>query len=180
MLLSVPGFAQSAAPKAAAAQRYEYRAILVRGSESVKGLPHFGRNSLPGVFGEYRLEKAAAPRGGAETAVRVWMTREALYLAASSWPPARFAGKAVFSAAETFPPDDTPFRLNLYDRPFSAEGQGAEPRLWSAIIGFPASSGAEAVALIERFAQPFLDKLSYFLSNARTPEDASFPAIVEF
>lgn len=170
--------AQKAAAKAAQPQN---RAILVRGSESIKGLPNFGRNSFSAVYGEYRLDRvsgAPAAGSGTDAALRVWMTDVALFVSPSAWTATRIAGRPAFSAVPAQGSETAAARLLLFERPFVAEGQGAEPRLWSVFVAVPAVSPENAA--YERFVGPFLDRLSYFLSNARVPTDASFPAVVEW
>ncbi|MFA6505759.1 MAG: hypothetical protein WCT14_06665 [Treponemataceae bacterium] len=174
-------FAQKVAPNA---PKVENRAILDRGSESIKGLPNFGRNSFPALYGEYRLERVAGVtlevpgEAGGPPKVRVWITSEALFISAAAWTARRLVGRSAYSAASTPGSEGARERLYLFDRPFVAEGQGAVPKLWSVLVAIPDEAGANAA--YERFISPFLDKLSYFLSNARGPTDVSFPAIVEW
>jgi hypothetical protein len=155
------------------------RAVLTRGSEALKGLPNFGRNSLPSVYGEYRLERAASavPIG---PKIRVWMTAEALYLSSAAWTPSRTAGRPSYAARIADPADGGAYRFSLFDRPFTADGQGAEPKVWSVIIAFSENAGAEAAAEYERFVPIFFDRLAFFLSNARSRTDVSFPAVLEW
>ena len=155
------------------------RAVLVRGSELVKGLPNFGRNALPGLYGEYRLERTAAPDVPVGPAVRVWMTAEALYASAAAWTPTRLAGRPAYSSAAADASGAIPYRYALFDRPFSAVGRGAEPGNWSVIVGIPdlPKPAADGYGL---FLPLFLDRLSFFLANARAPTDASFPAVLEW
>jgi len=165
----------SAQARGAAPARSEARALLVRGSASVKGLPNFGRNALPALYGEYRLigrDDAEGPR--------VWMTSEALYLSTEDWAPERLAGRASYAARKPASPESPGARLFLFDRPFASEGQGAAPRVWTVLMELPAYGDSEAAAVYERFVPVFLDRLSYFLANARSQTDVSFPAVLEW
>lgn len=174
-LSAAVGFAQ-AAPKGAAVSA---RAVLERGSEAVKGLPNFGRNALPGIYGEYRLERKSAAESPIGPRVLVWMTDEALFVSAADWSPARLAGRAAFVSTNVRLSDGIRYRYELFDRPFSAAGQGAEPSRWSVIVALP-EAAEEAAVEYGRFLPLFLDRLSFFLSNARRPTDASFPAVLEW
>jgi hypothetical protein len=172
--LAVGTAAAQPAAKAAAA-----RAVLVRGSEPVKGLPNFGRNALPGLYGEYRLERTAAPDAPVGPRIRVWMTPEALYASSAAWEPARFSGRSGYASTAADVSGAVAYRYALFDRPFSAAGRGAEPGRWSVIVGLPEVPEPSA-AEYGRFLPLFLDRLAFFLSNARVSTDASFPAVLEW
>jgi hypothetical protein len=152
--------------------------LLSRGSETVKGLPNFGRNALPALYGEYRIERVDGPDAQSHPDPRVWMTMEALYLSPSNWSPVRAAGRNAYASARTETVDGVDYRYFLFDRPFVADGQGAEPRRWSVIAALPQPGGDASTN--ERFLSVFLERLAYFLSNARSPTDASFPAVLEW
>jgi len=169
--------ASGAAPRSRAAAQPAFRAVLVRGAEAVKGLPGFGTNALPGLYGEYRID-LPAPRPGS---VRVWMSAEWLYLAPADWAAARIGGRDAyeFRGASPFPAAGDPGgegRLVVFERPFAASGQGAEPRAWSVLAWIPAGADRGEIDL---FIDLFLDRLAYFLGVARAPSDASFPAVLE-
>lgn len=154
-----------------------FRAVLVRGAEVLRGLPGFGKNAFPALYGEYRVDLPQGLPGGP----KVWMTEEALYLAPAEWAPVRFAGRRAFefrvsAGPEARGPAPAEGRLVVFDRPFEAAGQGAEPRIWSILVLFPAGFDPAGE---ERFATLFLDKLAYFLSLAKSRSDASFPAVLE-
>jgi len=150
------------------------QAILVKGSDPVKGVPGFGKNALPALYGEYATRIA-----GEDLVLRVWATREALYLKTGFWV-ARKTGPYTFREAKASENDDelpagTAFLLTLAERPFPAGGLGALPDEWSIVFAYPARSVA-----MERFQQRFLDRFSYFLFQARLSTDVSFPANVEY
>jgi hypothetical protein len=150
------------------------QAILMKGSDPVKGVPGFGKNALPALYGEYTTSVA-----GEDLVLRVWATREALYLKAGFWT-ARKSGTYTFREAKAPENDDelpagTAFLLTLVERPFLAGGLGSLPDEWSVVFALPARS-----VELDRFQQRFLDRFNYFLSQARMPTDASFPANVEY
>lgn len=180
---------QSSAPSAPSSRPTPLRAILTRGSVAVNGLPGFGRNALPGIAGEYVIAAAAAVGGDAAPAasptaddsplfsVRIWASKEPLYVSSADWRPVRIAGRPAFEATGSAGDTGVAGRLLLFDRPFVADGQGAEPRSWSVIIAAPADEARAAD--FARFMPVLLDRFSYFISSARAPSDVSFPAVLE-
>lgn len=163
------------------------QAILVRGSDPVKGVPGFGKNALPALYGEYATSMA-----GEDLVLRVWATREALYLKAGFWA-ARKVGSYTLREARAPENDDelpagTAFLLSLAERPFPSGGLGALPDEWSIVFALPAGGGSAEqsitnparTAALDSFRLHLLDRFSYFLSQARLPTDVSFPANVEY
>jgi hypothetical protein len=129
-LFAALAVAPCAAQSSGKASRTSRRAVLVRGSEAVKGLPNFGRNALPGLYGEYRLEPTAKGAEALPERILVWMTQEALYLSPADWRFSRVEGRAAWIAAErTGSANDAGRRLVLFDRPFGSEGQARTPAL---------------------------------------------------
>jgi len=135
------------------------RAVLVEGAVPVKGLPGFGRNALPALYGKY-----AFPQGNASPplGIELWFTREILVMPAS-WdkgncrtPPSGFTMLAA-------PADeDGSALLSL---------TGAE---YTLLVRIPAGM-AEPCAFIAVLA----DRFSFFYRYSVRPEDVSFPAILE-
>jgi hypothetical protein len=144
-----------------------------------RGLPGFGPNALEGIFAEYKVIVAAGS-GGAAT-VFVWASREAVWFDPAVWKGGTVASRR--SLGRQAPPGDAElppapaFTLVAFDRPFAAGGLGALPEQWSVLVALP-EGGLDGQAY-ESFMAAFLDRFSYFLSLARSPDDASFPAIVE-
>jgi hypothetical protein len=64
----------------------ENRAILVRGSIPITGIPYFPPNALPALEGEYRFRSAT---------VQVFFTREILYFPVE-WTKARYGEASVY------------------------------------------------------------------------------------
>lgn len=134
----------------------EPRAILVRGTESVKGLPGFAANAFEAIYGEYRLEASGAT-------VQVWATREPLYFDQTAWT--KRVGGGDVSLRRT----DADGRVIL----------AAEPSVpgWTAIAAFPPT--ALAATEMDLFFRLFMERFSHFLVGAKLPTDASFPATIE-
>ncbi len=183
LALSAPGELRAQTAKASTTETRadSGQAFLVKGSDPVKGVPGFGKNALPALYGEYTTRVA-----GEDLVLRVWATREALYLKAGFWT-ARKSGTYTFREAKAPENDDelpagTAFLLSLVERPFPSGGLGALPDEWSLVFALPEQTvpnPARTVAL-DRFQQRLLDRFSYFLSQARLPTDVSFPANVEY
>jgi hypothetical protein len=168
-------FAGFAAPGAEAQNR---RAVLDRGNVWVTGIPGFGENRFPALFGEYRLELPAgnaspgAAEGAGEQRCRIWLSGERLPFAGESWQPR--PGIAGVSAVQRREGE-----VLLAGFFFSG---GANLGAWTAVFLFPqgiAAAGlddAGADALMGRWLNRFL----YFLSLIKTPADVSLPAVIAF
>ncbi len=127
-------------------------ALLIRGTEPVKGLPGFGDNAFAAIYGEYALGEAVPP-------VRVWATREPLYFHPDVWKERSLGGYAGLERVG----DDG----NL----FAATLPGLE---WTVLVSF---SGDElGAAGSDRFFRGFLNRFSLFVAGAKLPTDVSFPA----
>jgi hypothetical protein len=154
----------------------EPAARLVRGAEPVLGLPGFGANAFPAIYGEYRL--AAAPDA---PAVRVWASREALYFAPGAWKSGRAGDYRAYRRAagpdERELPAGGSFRLVALDRPLPTGGQGGRPEDWSLVAAFPAETAADTEA---GFMAALTGRFAYFALSAKSPADVSLPAYLEF
>jgi hypothetical protein len=134
------------------------RAVLVRGSESVRGVAGFGRNAIPALFGEYAL----ASTGGETWLLSVWFTREALVLD-ETWSSLSCSGlPAGFTLAQSGP-----------------AGSGdlvvvASTSDYHIVISVPAGFGSPC-----RFAAVFIERFMFFMRNAVREEDISFPAFLQ-
>jgi hypothetical protein len=155
---------------AAGAGAQERRAVLGRGNNWVTGIPGFGRNVFPAVFGEYRLEFSPAGTGEGE-AVSVWLCGEPLNFAESAWRPWNGSGFSVVQRREG--------EAQLLGFSFSGgSGSGA----WTAVFQFP--RGIEAAGLDEASANALVNKWAervlYFLFSIKSPADVSLPASFAF
>jgi len=152
----LPGTGPAASAAASVAQ--PGMAVLAEGSRIVAGLPGFGRNALPALYGEYAMTGSS----GAQIRVPVWFTREALVLpAAWNKAPCRTMTSgfnAVYAEAE-------------------ADGS----ILWTL-----STTEYHLLVLVPKdvpdpcaFTARFSDRFSFFFRYAAIPEDVSFPAILE-
>ncbi|MDR0623053.1 MAG: hypothetical protein LBG10_01315 [Treponema sp.] len=154
---------------AAGAGAQERRAVLSRGNTWVTGIPGFGSNVFPAVYGEYRLE--FSPAGGGDQAVFVWLCGEPLHFAESLWRPWNGSGLSVVQRREG--------EARLLGFSFSG---GSGLGIWTAVFQFP--QGIEAAGLDEISANALInkwaDRVLYFLFLIKNPADVSLPAAFAF
>ena len=172
--LSVPvlaalAFAAGQAPKVAAQTGTARLAMLVRGADSVRGLPFFPPNALAALVGAYRPQSAvsvAAPQPGEPGAAgvdetTVWYTRETLVLG-PAWKRTGLVGSEAY----------------LMARPRGAVILLKQARYY---LFFELPVGAEPgdkdrLSFVRAFDRKFLA----FFNNAATDAELSFPAYVDF
>jgi hypothetical protein len=154
LMAAGPGLVAQTGGGAARSAASAPAALLVRGTERVKGLPGFPPNAFEAIYGEYRLESDGS-------AVHVWATMEALYFDSGIWASRRVGPYA----AETRRSEPEGRLLVATD--LAAWG-------WTVIVAFPpeGKSGIE----MDRFLDVFLERFVRFLAGAKLPTDVSFPA----
>jgi hypothetical protein len=172
--------AEKAAPETNAAQ-----AILLR-QESRPGLPGFGDNAFPALYGEYRLETPAEAPGQRSLAVprqvaaanpvpaaapdfSVWVSSMDLYYQAGVW-----TGLSPINNYEARMRESEGRRL-------VSLALDTSRGFWTAIFSFSGESetaplGAEQNRIIRAFAGRF----AYFLSFNRSQNDVSLPAVLAY
>ena len=132
------------------------RAVLVRGTLAVRGVPHFPANALPALYGEYRWESLP---------IRVWVIRDELFITAewtetSIRTPSGAVVKGHSMQAVSGEAQVSVFALR-------------EPSYW--IVAELPSGG--------RDPRPFLGvlaaRLAYFASQAKAYSDLSLPAVLD-
>ncbi|PKL07922.1 MAG: hypothetical protein CVV51_11605 [Spirochaetae bacterium HGW-Spirochaetae-7] len=135
------------------------RAILVQGTSRVEGLPGLGPNVLPGLAGVY----AYMPGNVAQPLrIQVWFTRVAIVA-----PPAWTA-----VSCPTMPKG-----ISVLAAPGAADGLS----LWDIasdayhlLVALPAELESPC-----RFAATLAERFSFFYRYAESPQDVSFPALLE-
>ncbi len=141
----------------ASAQSSSARAILVRGTLQVRGVPHLPANAVPALYGEYRLD--AAP-------VRVWVVREELFLT-PEWEEIPFRS-----------PQGT--RIRAYSRTVGTrEATGTAFALRDSAYWILAEAPA-ALSNPAAFLETLAARLAYFAAQAKSPGDLSLPAVLEY
>lgn len=141
----------------ASAQVALARAVLVRGTLQVRGVPHLPVNAVPALYGEYRLDSGP---------VRVWVVREDLFLT-PEW------GEFPFQS-----PRGT--RIRAFSRTFqSGESRGAAFALRDSAYWILAEVSAAAGNPLP-FLESLAARLAYFASQTKSPGDLSLPAVLEF
>ncbi len=136
-------------------------AILVRGVQPVKGIPGFGANAIPALYGEYRLASLAEP-------VAVWATREGLYFDPRIWKGRRAGGLAV---RERSAGTEAAFPV---PRTLVAAESAAD---WTVVAAFPGDTAGNAE--VDRFMRAFAERFARFALAAKLPTDVSFPAVLD-
>lgn len=179
LLGAIAAVLAAASPEAAAqAPARTPLAVLARGNGWAAGIPGFGANALPCVYGEYSV-------GAGGWTGRAWLTDEPL-LFGPAWKPRRLGAFVVLERAARGGPAgadgeaalsaDGAFRLAAADRPFPAGGRGASPERWSLVVAVPEDvDPAEA----DRFARALLERTGYFLSGAASGAEVSLPAVID-
>lgn len=143
---ATPAHAQSAAPAS--------RAVLVRGTLTVRGVGHFPANAISALYGEYRWGNST---------VRVWVAREELFLS-GAWTEYSLR-QLPGGSLKAYRKDATEDGLTIIA--YRASGY------WT-IAEFPASAGNP-----RSFLEPFSERFQYFVSRAASPSDVSLPAVLE-
>lgn len=142
------------------------RAVLVRGSAPVRGVPPLGRNALAALYGAYSLPgQATAVDGAAASAVmtaEVWYTAEPVALGAS-WAIVACRGlPSGWLSYESRPKADGPPTWAL---------QAAEYWLF---VRFSAPYAAPCA-----FAAALADRFDWFRRYGGSEADLAFPALLE-
>jgi len=138
------------------AQAAPSRAVLVRGTLQVRGVPHLSANSIPALYGEYRWEAVGIP---------VWVVRDELFLS-PEWTETPFRSTAGI-------------RIRAYSRSvMTGEGRRTVFALRDAAYWILAETPSETANPMP-FLETLVTRLAYFSAQAKSPADLSFPAILE-
>lgn len=144
----------------------EGKAILVRGSASVKGLPFLGQNAIPALTGVYALPAAD---GKTTFEVPVWYSAEPVLLPAG-WVTIAFPGLPAGHSVSGSPPGQPPSGLPPEIETLLAVDAGS----YRLFIGLP--RGTEVST---RFVAVLSERFAWFRQHAMNPADISFPAVLE-
>lgn len=135
--------------------------ILVEGTEQKTGIPGFGDNRIPALFGVYRT--------AAGQFVRVWATSEPLLFNTASWNDDKAGDNRgrVNVSGESI--------LYAFERNLDMKEELSGLRRWYYILEFDAMSPAvERLAFIEAYIR----RADAFVSSARRYQDISLPAVL--
>jgi hypothetical protein len=157
---------------AAGAGAQERRAVLSRGNTWVTGIPGFGTNVFPAMFGEYRLELPPAGAAQGERLFSAWLCGEPLHFTEGAWQPR--SGIPGISAVQ-----QRDGEARLFGFSFSG---GTNLGVWTAVFQFP--QGIEAAGLDEAAVNALIgtwvERVRYFLFLIKNPADVSLPAVFTF
>ena len=150
------------------------RVVLLKGNSWINGISVFGENSFSSLYGEYRLEGAAAPHEVPESPdkrdFKIQVTRESLYFSEEwqSWPGTESIRVYHRSDEEGFHG--------------AAIMEGSQGAAWTAVFQFP--RGLEEAGLstdaFNQLVRAWTGRFLYFLSLSKAPSDLSLPAALEF
>jgi hypothetical protein len=135
------------------------RAILVRGADSVKGLPFFAPNAIAALSGRYSLDGATSP--GRAEGLAVWYSRESLVFS-SAWK------RLDRSEASSYA--DAAYSLER-------DGRSVLALKFEGYVLFLELSGDSREAA---FARAFSAKFSIYFRSAASDAELSFPAYVDY
>jgi hypothetical protein len=154
------------------------QAVLVKGNEWQTGIPGFGSNTFPALFGEYLTQAAdavsAAPREYQSRQFMVRVSGQALLFNPALWQPRPNLNSAVQRQ------DGDSFLIAF---PFSIPGGAGSLTI---IFQFPrglGDSGDESLfgeAEADRLIRAWTGRFGYFLSLVKNFADISLPAVVGF
>jgi hypothetical protein len=145
------------------------RAILLRGNEWVRGVPGFGENAFPAIFGAYRLddpdrEMVTSYSSAEEAAFSVWVCHEALFFD-DNWQLLPDIGGYP---ARRYLKDDNLFLAISFDSRIG--------RPWDAVFIF--ARDIPDNSWLNQFIEAWIIRFLHFLTE--TDEQLSLPAIVSY
>lgn len=143
-------------------------ALLVRGTERVKGIPGFATNAFAAIYGEYRVE-------GKTSSISVWATQENLYFDPLVWTRRTVGGAAALSRALE-PGDGRPLgnSREMEDGSYTLVAAELSVSGWTVFAALPPDELSASEADV--FFRSFLERFTHFLAGAKLPTDVSFPA----
>jgi hypothetical protein len=163
-------------------------AILIRGNTMQTGIPGFGDNAFPALYGEYILELPGTREQGEaeeEPDFSVWVNQELLYLSQPPWKPRpgvpgfrvferEWQNTRLFAAASDGREDSR--GLSAGNVP---EGPVRAP--WTVIFQFSGSAGRTlGDEGLNRLIGLWLVRFSYFETLVHETVGLSLPAVVNF
>jgi hypothetical protein len=155
------------------------RAVLIKGNEWQTGIPGFGINTFPALFGEYLTEPAAVTAvtaGGDYRPLRfmIRVSGQALFFDPGLWQPR----PGVNSAMQQQNNDSL-----LIAIPYTGQN---DTGTWTILFQFPRGPGEDAnsplfsEAEADRLIRAWTGRFGYFLSLVKNFADISLPAVVVF
>lgn len=144
------------------AEKAAVRAILAVGTLSSAGVPGFGPNRIPCLFGRYSFGEAGD--------VDAYAVSEAVLFDPARWTKTGTGTQIRYTAVSEGR------RIIAAPRNISTVNPEIVSRNWHFVLSFPDSvSEAESNAFFNLFAE----RVAFFFSSAKTREALSFPAILD-
>jgi hypothetical protein len=144
-------------------------AILLRGNEWVTGIPGFGENAFPAIFGAYRLDEQGREPGYSsveEAAFSVWVCHEALFFD-DNWQFLRDIGG--YPVHKYLKNDNLSLVVSF---------ESSTGRPWDAVFIF--ARGIQDNSWLNQFIEAWIYRFLHFLSSAEMDEQLSLPAVVSY
>ncbi len=136
------------------------RAVLVEGIRPVSGVPGFGPNNLPALYGVYRLPD--------QSPVRVFALDQPLLFNAGLWDS---GGRRAFPWYVLRNREDG--RVYALERQLTMNENLRDRSRWYFVFVFPGESPETGD---DAFMTAFMERTVFFFGNARLYADLSFPA----
>jgi hypothetical protein len=140
-------------------------ALLIRGSERVRGLPFLGQNALAALTGSYALRDG----DGSIVELDLWYCDEPLII------PADWVRRACPGLPAAFTLRAAPPGSSLSGIREGYEAWALETDSYRLFVSLPAGFGAAC-----RFAAALSERFDWFRRYATLPSDRSFPALLEY
>jgi hypothetical protein len=140
-------------------------ALLIRGSERVRGLPFLGQNALDALTGSYALRDA----DGSIMELDLWYCAEPLII------PADWGRRACPGLPPAFALRAAPQAPALGGIRDGHEVLVLETESYRLFVSLPIGFGAAC-----RFAAALSERFDWFRRYAALPSDLSFPALLEY
>lgn len=137
------------------------RAILEVGTVSAAGVPGFGPNRIPCLYGRYDL--------GDSGNIEAYAVSDPVLFSAERWTKSGTASQPRWSAVSEGR------RIIAAARSIPSSNPESVPRDWHFVLSFPDTmSESDCLAFFSLFAE----RVSFFFSSAKTREALSFPAVL--
>jgi len=137
-------------------------AVLKEGTVPVKGLPFFGTNRIPALYGRYESVDGYS--------VSVWAVNEALYFDPAKWTSEK---RGILQVDTTVTGDKN--RIWIVKRELSMRQELSSASVWYFAAEFPLAI-PDSICTV--FYEAFMTRTEFFFSSARRYSDLSFPAAI--
>ncbi len=135
-------------------------ALLKEGTVEVKGIPGFGSNRIPALFGRYEMDDGSS--------VSIWAVNEILVFNPEKWKSEQKGDYLVQSAM-----GEEKLRIWIVMREIPMRQEMSGISRWFFVAEFGGNLPDSVCAV---FFRGFISRTEFFFSSARRYSDLSFPA----